>query len=80
MGSSELVTIDELVDVVEDIAGVKLQRAYKLGASLGVRGRNSDNTLVKHRLGWEPTTSLAEGMERTYRWTYDEIARRADTG
>ena len=78
VGSSELVTIDELVDMVEDIAGVKL--LARLARRPGGAGRNSDNTLVKHRLGWEPTTSLAEGMERTYRWTYDEIARRADTG
>ena len=77
IGSSELVTVNELVDIVEAVAGVQLKRNYKLDAPLGVRGRNSDNTLVQERLGWEPSTSLATGMERTYRWIYDEMARQA---
>ena len=77
IGSSELVTVNELVDIVEAVAGVKLERNYKLDAPLGVRGRNSDNTLVQERLGWEPSTSLATGMERTYRWIHDEMASRA---
>ncbi|MCJ7439081.1 MAG: NAD-dependent epimerase/dehydratase family protein [Acidimicrobiia bacterium] len=77
VGSSELVTVNELVDIVEAAAGVQLEREYKLDAPLGVRGRNSDNTLVQERLGWEPSTSLATGMERTYRWIYDEMARQA---
>ena len=77
IGSSELVTVNELVDIVEAVAGVKLDRNYKLDAPLGVRGRNSDNTLVQERLGWEPSTSLATGMERTYRWIHDEMASRA---
>ena len=76
IGSSELVTINELVDIVEAVAGVQLERNYKLDAPLGVRGRNSDNTLVQERLGWEPSTSLATGMERTYRWIHDEMARQ----
>jgi nucleoside-diphosphate-sugar epimerase len=68
VGSSELVSINELVDLVETIAGVKLERRYVLDAPQGVRGRNSDNTLVRERLGWEPSVPLREGLEQTYRW------------
>jgi GDP-D-mannose 3',5'-epimerase len=74
IGSSELVTIDELVTIVEEIAGVKLERHYRLDAPQGVRGRNSDNTLILERLGWEPSITLAEGLEKTYRWIYDQVA------
>jgi len=72
LGSSELVTINQLVDIVEDIAGIELQRRYDLSAPQGVRGRNSDNTMIRERLGWEPSISLREGLERTYRWIYDK--------
>jgi GDP-D-mannose 3', 5'-epimerase len=74
VGSSELVTINQLVSIVEEIAGVTLQRNYNLGAPQGVRGRNSDNTLIRARLGWEPSITLRDGMERTYRWIYDEMS------
>ena len=74
LGSSQLVTIDRLVDIVEDIAGVELQRNYNRRAPLGVRGRNSDNTLIRRYLAWEPSVALEEGMERTYRWIYDQMA------
>jgi nucleoside-diphosphate-sugar epimerase len=74
LGSEELVSINQLVDVVEEIAGVRLERRYILDAPKGVRGRNSDNTLIRERLGWEPSTPLAEGMEKTYAWIYDELA------
>ena len=74
LGSSELVTINQLVDLVEDIAGIKLKRSYNLGAPKGVQGRNSDNTLIKKRLGWEPSTRLREGLTKTYRWIYDQMA------
>jgi GDP-D-mannose 3', 5'-epimerase len=74
VGSSELVTINQLVSIVEEIAGVELRRNYKLDAPQGVRGRNSDNTLILDQLGWEPSISLQDGMERTYRWIYDEMA------
>jgi nucleoside-diphosphate-sugar epimerase len=77
LGSSEMVTINRLVDIVEAIAGLKLERRYKLDAPKGVRGRNSDNTLIKERLGWEPDTTLAHGLERTYRWVYDQMASEA---
>jgi nucleoside-diphosphate-sugar epimerase len=74
IGSSELVTINELVDIVSEIAGVQLKREYVLDAPQGVRGRNSDNTLVKARLGWEPTTSLQDGLAETYAWVHDQVA------
>lgn len=73
LGSSELVSINQLVDIVENIAGVKLQRNYNLDAPKGVRGRNSDNTKIREYLGWEPSVPLREGMEKTYRWIYDEM-------
>jgi len=74
LGSSELVTINQLVDIVEEIAGVQLKRRYNLDAPKGVRGRNSDNTLILERLGWEPSTPLAVGLEKTFSWIYDELA------
>jgi len=77
LGSSELVSINQLVDTVEEIAGVRLKRRYNLDAPKGVRGRNSDNTLILERLGWEPSTPLSVGMEKTYAWTYNELAASA---
>ena len=74
VGSAHLVTINELVSIVEEIAGLTLRRRYKLDAPQGVRGRNSDNTLIKERLGWEPRISLEEGLEKTYAWMYEEMA------
>ena len=74
LGSSELVTIDQLVDLVEDIAGLKLKRRYNLSAPKGVNGRNSDNTLIRKVFNWEPSTRLRDGLERTYRWIYDQMA------
>ena len=74
LGSSELVTINQLVDIVEDIAGVKLTRHYQLDAPKGVNGRNSDNTLILEKLDWEPSIRLRDGMERTYRWIEEQIA------
>ncbi len=68
LGRSELVTINELVDIVEQIAGVKLQRHYNLDAPQGVRGRSSDNTLLKKYLQWEPKIPLKDGMKKTYEW------------
>jgi GDP-D-mannose 3',5'-epimerase len=75
LGSDELVTINQLVDLVEDIAGVRLERRYNLGAPKGVRGRCSDNTLIKERIGWAPSVRLRAGMEKTYRWIHDEMTR-----
>ncbi len=74
IGSSELVTINELVDTAEQIAGITLGRTYNLDAPKGVRGRNSDNTLIRKEFGWEPSTRLLDGLEITYRWIYDEVA------
>ena len=65
---------------MEDIAGLKLQRNYNLKAPKGVNGRNSDNTLIKKLLGWAPEVRLRDGMEKTYRWIYDEIAKGGTTG
>lgn len=76
LGSDELVTINQLVDVVEAIAGVRLERRYKLDAPKGVRGRNSDNSLIRRSLGWAPSIALADGMTATYRWIHDQIAPR----
>jgi GDP-D-mannose 3',5'-epimerase len=77
LGSSELVSINQLVDTVEEIAGIRLKRRYNLDAPRGVRGRNSDNTLILERLDWEPSTPLSVGMEKTYAWIYDELAASA---
>jgi nucleoside-diphosphate-sugar epimerase len=79
IGSNELVSINQLVDLVEEIAGVKLKRNYNLSAPKGVNGRNSDNTLIKKVFGWEPNTKLRDGLEITYRWIYDEIAKGGDS-
>jgi len=73
LGSSEMVSINELVDIVEDIAGYKLNRTYDLNAPKGVRGRNSENTLIKKYLGWEPSISLRKGMKKTYNWINEQI-------
>jgi hypothetical protein len=56
------------------VAGVRLKRRHLLDAPQGVRGRSSDNTLIRERLGWEPSTSLGDGIEATYRWIHDELA------
>ncbi|MES2392105.1 MAG: NAD-dependent epimerase/dehydratase family protein [Acidobacteriota bacterium] len=77
LGSSELVTINQLVDLAEEIAGVKLKRTYDLNAPKGVNGRNSDNTMIEERLGWEPSIRLRDGLEKTYRWIENEIASGA---
>jgi hypothetical protein len=66
LGSDRLVTINQLVDVVESIAGVKLRRRYNPEVPKGVRGRNSDNTLIQSTLGWAPGISLEDGLEKTY--------------
>jgi nucleoside-diphosphate-sugar epimerase len=73
LGSAELVTINQLVDIVEGIAGVKLEREYQLDAPQGVRGRSSDNTEILARYGWEPSIKLVDGLSRTYEWIFDEV-------
>jgi len=75
LGSSQLVTINQLADMAESIGGISLRRRYKLDAPRGVAGRNSDNTLLREHLGgWEPGTSLREGLEQTYRWIESQFA------
>jgi nucleoside-diphosphate-sugar epimerase len=74
IGSDQLVTINELVDIVERIAGVTLKRNYNLDAPQGVRGRNSDNARIKQMLGWAPSVTLEEGLAETYRWVHDQVA------
>jgi GDP-D-mannose 3',5'-epimerase len=73
LGSSELVTIDELVDLVEAVAGTKFERSYDLAAPQGVRGRNSDNTLIQETYGWEPSAPLRRGLEVTYAWVRKQV-------
>jgi nucleoside-diphosphate-sugar epimerase len=73
LGSDESITINQLVDIVEDIAGIKLRRTYDLSAPKGVNGRNSDNTLIQKYLGWAPGVRLRDGLELTYRWIYDQM-------
>jgi nucleoside-diphosphate-sugar epimerase len=76
LGSSELVSINQLVDLVEEIADVKLKRRYNPGAPKGVNGRNSDNTLIRKIFNWEPSTRLRDGLERTYHWIHQQMAPR----
>jgi GDP-D-mannose 3',5'-epimerase len=73
LGSSELVTINQLVSIAESFAGIKLKRTYNLSAPKGVNGRNSDNTLILEHLHWEPSTSLREGLRKTYDWIEQEM-------
>lgn len=77
LGTSELVTINDLLSIVEEIAEIKLERNYKLDAPKGVRGRSSDNTLIKRYLHWEPSITLKEGMRKTYQWIEGEMRNLA---
>lgn len=72
LGSSELVSVNQLADLVEQIAGARFKRRYNLAAPAGVRGRNSDNTLLRSAFGWEPSVPLRDGLARTYGWVYDQ--------
>ena len=78
IGSDEMVSIDQLVSTVEAIAGITLARRYDPDAPRGVRGRNSDNTLISNVLDWVPATPLRVGMEKTYAWVYDQVRARID--
>jgi nucleoside-diphosphate-sugar epimerase len=73
LGSDELVTINGLVDIVESIADITLERRYVLGAPQGVRGRNSDNTMIEGIYGWAPSISLRSGLERTFPWVDQQL-------
>jgi nucleoside-diphosphate-sugar epimerase len=76
LGSSEAVSINQLVDIVEEIAGTNLKRNYVLDAPKGVNGRNSDNTLIREYLSWEPSIPLRTGLERTYAWIHEQYQLR----
>ena len=76
LGTSELVSINQLVDYIEEIGEVKLTRHYKLDAPRGVAGRNSDNTFIKQVLNWEPGTPLKEGLKPTYAWIREQYYDR----
>jgi nucleoside-diphosphate-sugar epimerase len=69
-----MVSINQLIDIVQEVAGITVKRNYDLDAPKGVRGRNSDNTMILDRLAWAPSTRLADGMAETYRWVYDQVA------
>ena len=73
IGSSELVSINDLVDLAAEIAGIDVTRTHDLSAPQGVRGRNSDNTLILELMGWEPSTPLRDGLAVTYGWIWDQI-------
>jgi len=77
IGNDQFVTINQLVDIAERIGGITLKREYKLDAPQGVRGRNSDNTRIKALLGWAPSITLEDGLEKTYRWVYDQLVARS---
>ena len=77
LGSSELVTINQMIGILEDIAGITVDKEHDLTAPQGVRGRNSDNTFFHETYGWEPSISLRDGLEKTYAWIYDILAKRA---
>ena len=77
LGSSEMVSINQLVDIVEEIADFKMVRKYDLGAPKGVRGRNSENTLIKKYLGWEPSIPLKKGMKKTFDWIKEEMIKES---
>ena len=76
LGSSEMVSVNQLVDIVESIAGVKLKRSYDLSAPKGVAGRNSDNTLIQSLLHWEPNIKLRDGLAKTYAWIHDQYVAK----
>jgi nucleoside-diphosphate-sugar epimerase len=75
LGQDRMVTINGLADMIAAIAGIKIRRKHVSGP-MGVRGRNSDNTLLRKVLGWEPAISLEEGLARTYGWIEDQVRER----
>lgn len=80
LGSSEMVTINQLVTIVEELSGITCERHYDPLAPKGVTGRNSDNGLIVQELGWEPTTPLRHGLQRTYAWIYDQVKAQTLVG
>ncbi|MEM7478823.1 MAG: NAD-dependent epimerase/dehydratase family protein, partial [Planctomycetota bacterium] len=80
LGSSELISINGLVSIVEELASCQLERKYKLDAPKGVNGRNSDNTLISKVFGWEPSISLKSGMAKTLEWIRSEFKAKKKNG
>jgi GDP-D-mannose 3',5'-epimerase len=80
LGSDRLVTINELVDIVARIAGKTIRRRHDVTKPQGVRGRNSDNSCLRRALGWEPRTSLEEGLSATYRWICQQLDHAEGVG
>ena len=76
IGSDEMVTIDRLVDIVAGIAGRNIRKRHIDGPT-GVRGRNSDNRLIREKLGWSPSTKLVDGLRPTYEWISSQVMRNA---
>ena len=77
LGRSEMVSINGLIDIISEIAGVTVERKHDLNAPQGVRGRNSDNTLILDKLEWEPEVDLKTGLAKTYEWIEEQIEREA---
>ena len=77
LGRSELVSINQLIDIISEIAGVEVEREHNLDAPQGVRGRNSDNSLIMDKLKWEPEVDLKTGLAKTYAWIKEQIEREA---
>ena len=76
IGSEEKVSINEMIDKIEKISKKKVKRNYQLDKPKGVRGRNSDNTLIRSQLKWEPKFSLYQGLEITYEWIFSEVKKK----
>jgi len=76
IGSEEMVTINELTKITAKVAGKAVSRRHKLDAPLGVRGRNSNNDLVREKLGWDYEQTLEEGIRKTYEWVNEQVQSR----
>ena len=78
IGSEEMVSINELVDTAAKVSGKIVKKMYKLDAPQGVRGRNSNNNLIREKLGWDYSQTLEEGINKTYSWISEQIVERKD--
>ena len=76
IGSEEQVSVNQMINMIEEIAGYKVEKNYQLEKPKGVRGRSSNNDLVKAKLGWDSEITLKTGLEITYRWIEEEIAKK----
>ena len=73
LGSDEQVSINQMISIIEDISNFKVEKKYQLDKPKGVRGRSSNNDLVREKLKWDIEVKLKDGLEKTYKWIYDEI-------